>query len=127
MATLDLSALWIHRADDFSVMLNIPLAGLTTQKQQTTSVKAMANGTLRAVTTPETRNQYRVILELIDRTQLAALESWTAIPLMIRDPFGRKLFGVMSTVPAQEQPIQNKTLVGRVSFTFDEITMTEEV
>lgn len=119
--------LYIHRLDDLSVFITTYLGAINEDVGITGEVRHYANGVLRAITTPGQVRRLRIDMPYMARPDLAVLQSWAGLPVMVRDPVGRKVFGVVFTVGVTDQPIGDAATVLGVSFDLFQLSLSEEV
>ena len=120
---LTLRDLWINRADDPSQY--VVLEGTITEKQaRSGQVRTMANGRRRVVTRAGESKEYAVSANRVEVDTINLLASWAGDVLAYRDPQGRKVFGTFFEVSTEPW---NGFQVGSVSFTFTNVTYSEEV
>ena len=57
------------------------------------SFNAYAGGRIRVITTPVDMRTYPVTLQMLTDPQLLLLQQWRGLPLLLRDPVGRRVWG----------------------------------
>lgn len=125
MATVTLTAVWLHDASDLSSTLTIPQG--TANETYTPSVarRGYAGGRTRIVTTPITLQDLAVTAPQLTRTEWEALQARTGTLQMLRNPHGRTWWGVVSGITGSEFAVRDLML--NVSFTFLRSTHSEIV
>lgn len=127
MASVTLDELWIHQVADLTQFVRVYMGSLNEESGVTGEVRRYANGVTRAITTLGTTRRVRVELPYVARADYETLESWVAQPVMVRDPLGRKVFGMFFAVSADEQPIGDISTILRAGFDLSELSLSEEV
>lgn len=127
MASVALDELWVHQVSDFSSFVRVYMGSLSEESGMSGEVRRYANGVTRAVTTLGTTKRVSVELPYVLREDFETLESWVSTPVMVRDPLGRKVFGMFFSLNADEKPIGDITTVFRASFELSELSLSEEV
>lgn len=129
--TVVFTPLYLHDAADLSSFDSWGVGGITEVKEASGSVTAFANGRLRAVTGPSKARTYQVSLPYIDRSTLTALDSYLNKPVLLRGPRGRVVYGQFFDYNITEGMLPGQTPSGipveAATFTFHEISMSEEV
>lgn len=124
MATVELSKVWIHRADDLAAAETFYSNKPGDDFVQDGEVRAYATGRLRIISRPAQRSGYRVNLRDVTDAQVETLKEWAGQLLLYRDPRGRMIFGSFFTLTIDEY----KAVDGNdVSLTFQQVTHTVEV
>lgn len=127
MASVTLDDMWLHDATDYSSYIRIPLNRMATIEGDVQGeVRRYAGGRLRFIRRPGDKDNLTVSLTMVPQATVTAIKNWSGKLLMFRDPKGRKLFGQYSTVNMSEEP-GPRELVRNVTFSFEEITESEEV
>lgn len=127
MATVTLSDLWIHQVSDLSAFVQVYMGSLSEESGSDGEVRHYANGVTRAVTTATRTRTVSVELPFLARVDFELLQDWAGQPVMIRDPLGRKVFGVFFSVEASERPIGDVTMVLSAGFELSQLSLSEEV
>lgn len=127
MASVTLNDLWIHQVADFSSYVQVYMGALSEESGSEGEVRRYANGVTRAITTATRSRTVSVELPFLLRTDLQTLQDWAGQPVMIRDPLGRKVFGVFFSVEVSERPIGDVTTVLSAGFELSELSLSEEV
>lgn len=127
MAMVTLQELWIHQASDLSSYISVYMGALSEESGSEGETRGYANGVTRLITTLAIRRQVSVELPFLARTDFETLQEWAGQPVMIRDPLGRKCFGVYFTIDASERPIGDVATVLGAGFELSQLSLSEEV
>lgn len=124
MATIELEGVWIH--DAFSLLDFITFAGqaLPLTAATSTEVRERAGGRLRRVSRPTRRQRMAVSGFTESKAVVDQLVDWAGETLMLRDAFGRKLFGIYAEITVS--PLEARA-GWQLSFTFQQISYSEAV
>ncbi len=126
MTTVNLGAVWLNKASDLTdaqAFNNVIV--LKVAKAKDGSVRALANGRLRIVTTSTEQQVYELTLELCTRTQITWLEDRVGVLMCLRDDRGRKVYGTYFQVTADENVARSDYT--NATLTFYESTHSEVV
>lgn len=127
MAQITLTDLWLHDSNNLASSIRIPLNKLQSVENSVEgTVRRYANGRLRYIRRPGDKDTLAVQLVMVPQATFEAIRAWSGKELMMRDPKGRKVFGIYGSVSANEQAGPTEYVRG-VSFSFEEITDSEEV
>lgn len=124
MATVDLTELWLHTASDLSDYLLLEQDNENAPYSTPGDRRLYAGGVLRAVTTPGTAEDVNVFCSYVSTEDYENLKTRVGIPQMLRDQRGRVLFGIIFSLDPTDLVVIDGV---SVSFTFQQITMTNEV
>lgn len=125
MATVTLTSLWLHTASDLSDYLLLGQNAETEVYAQPTEVRRYAGGRLRAVTRTGAGRTLQITLPGVEPATYESLKERVGVEQMLRDQRGRKLWGVIGEVTADEE--LGHARLESISFTFLEVTDSEEV
>jgi len=123
MAGVTLDRLYLHTAADLSDYLAVYLDDLSESPEGPAEAREYANGRVRLITRPGIKSNVQIRLDLVSAADVQQLRTRAKTLLMLRDPFGRKLWGFYSAFSAS----QALNGLCDVSLTFTEITASEEV
>ena len=128
MAVVTLTEAWIHLASDLSQSVTADLTGEGATTTPAVEVRRYASGRLRGIVRVGAGKAFRVQLGLADRADAKTLDGWVedGEELMLRDPVGRKYWGLITDYAEDEISGTDGTFVN-VSFTFTRITKSEVV
>lgn len=124
MAIVLLNRLWLHDAANLADNVAIRVQQIDEEKSVDGDVRKYAGGRLRSVSSAGTRRTVEVELRLIERADVDTVKGWVGRKLMLRDPRGRKIFGVFHEVEVEEWPARDRATV---TFTFEELSHSEAV
>jgi hypothetical protein len=116
--------LWLNDPTTPSAGLGLQITGLSAQPQQAGAVRRYAGGRLRSIAVAGTQRQLQVTAEAVSRSVVRQIENWQGKLLCLRDPMGRKFYGVYLAPQITEATYMDG---GDVSFTFIEVSYTEAV
>lgn len=122
MAHVTLTELWVHLASDLSQYVTTRGFGAEdVSVSKPVDVRTTASGRRRSFTKAGGGSTISVTFPRADRETIATLEEWAGVPVMVRDPSGRLVWGVYGAVDTPEAAGQ--THEADVSFT---LTSTSE-
>lgn len=123
MATVVLDTVWLALASAPGTAVQLDVTELSDDDPVVGEVRVMASGRLRSVRGAARPASVRVSAD-VTRAQLATLRSWVGQVVLLRDPFGRKEYGVYYSLPASERvPVDFPS----VEFTLQRVTFSEAV
>ena len=130
-ATSTFSALFMHLASDLTTYNTFGYGGLSEVKMVDGAVIKFANGRLRAITGPGSSREWEVTLPFVPRADVASLDDYLNVPILLKDGRGRIMYGQFFTYSIGEEMLPGATPsaipVASVSFTFKELTLSWEV
>ena len=123
MVAVSLDRVYVHLADDLSqyVAVNALVSEVPSVQG---SVRQRAGGNFQAVTRTGRGTTLAVDISLANRTQIDTLRSWTGQRVMIRDPRGRKHWGLFFSADIPEIPAVDRA---DVRLTLSAVTHSEAV
>lgn len=127
MAIVTLADVWVHQVSDLSSFVQVYAGSISERSGISGEVRRYANGVTRAITTLGTTRTVKVDLPFVSRADIDLMETWVATPVMVRDPLGRKTFGMFFSVDIEDRPIGDPTSILSASFELSELSITEEV
>lgn len=96
MASVTLTGLWMHRADDLDTFVQVDaLNDVQVDRQPNGEVVGLAGGRRVVRRRPGEAVRYAATVLVLDRGTLDLLEGWAGETVMVRDGRGEKLFGVV--------------------------------
>ena len=125
MASVSLSELWIHDGDDLSDF--VQTFGFASEDETDAvagEVRTYANGRRRIVRRAGTATSLSVTFPSTDRTTIDWLRAHKGNTLMLRDPYGRKVWGTFFSLSVPEK---GSAQLPDASFTFESTSASEEV
>ena len=128
MASVFSYDLWLNPEDDPGSGMGFRLpVGFKADPQVTGEIRQYGNSRLRYVTTGVTAQQWAGNVYCDTRTQVDALYSWAGTVVCVRDPFGRKFYGVYTDLSIPEvNPVDLNDIVPVLaSFTVNQVTVSE--
>ena len=130
MATVTLDTVWIHDGGDYSSSVTVDSESLTEKLTGYTKVRRFAGGRLVSINQTGDRGEWGLAATLVTRSDIEFVQGFTnGDPVVVRDPFGRVIFGVVSgSVDVTELP--GASTIGRIArarFRIHEITDSPEV
>jgi hypothetical protein len=126
MATVTLDTVTLSLASSPATMLFLDVPALEDTDSLIGEVRAYANGRTRSITKPGSTRTIPLAPDWVSAADIVTLKSWRGQTVLLRDPFGRKVWGVFYGVQVAERVIVG-TGASTVSFTITEITYTEAV
>jgi hypothetical protein len=124
MAQVTLDRLWLSDAADPADAVAFFTTGRSDSRDTAGDVRVYANGRLRVVTTGARQQTLGVTLRLVDPVALARLEGWRGRVLLLRDAWGRKLYGTYFRLTVDDY----KDRSGHdVQLTFQQVSHSEAV
>lgn len=124
MATVALETVVVSLASDLTQALALDVPGLTDSQVWNGEVRPYANGVERSVTRAGGSRSVPLEPDWMTAEELETLESWATLPLLFRDPKGRKFYGVFFALDAEPYIVND---MAKVSFTVQRISLSEEV
>lgn len=125
MALVSLDAVVLAPVDDLSSQVALEVTSLQERAAKSGEVRTYAGGRRRSVTKAGSQRSVTMGLEVIrDRPLLDRLASWQGQVLLLRDPRGRKVYGVYYDVDISENVTAD---FAQVTLTLQEITYPEYV
>jgi hypothetical protein len=124
MASIVLERTWLADANDPADSVALFTTGRTDMREQGGEVRTYANGRQRLVTTAGRRQTLAVTFRLVDAATLAKLDSWAGRVLLLRDPWGRKMYGTYLGLSVTDYAAR----AGHdVQLTFQQVSFSEAV
>lgn len=125
MASVDLTGLWLHDANDPSVYVQARLHGFDEDDATDAEVREYAGGRERIIAGEAETQSYSVTLNFLPRTDLEQLRAWKGQELMLRDSAGRLTYGTFTALKVGEYR-HDRSLVS-VQLQFKSITFDDTV
>lgn len=120
MASVTLTDIWIHLADDMAEYRRFPfVTSFERSKSVDVAIQKLAGGRLRAIRRQGSRRRWNLGLQAVTRDQIAWLEDHVSELMMVRDDRGHVVFGVYVEVPVSEHAYNFE---GNLTLAFDEVT-----
>ena len=127
MATVTLTKVWLHDAADLSTSIEVGAANVLENPKRLAPVRKYAGGRFRLITVPGIAKAYQLSFPYLTRSEVNQIRTWSGKLLLMRDSFGRKVYGRWDEPTFSEVPSRNNALIFRTSLTFDEVTSSEAV
>jgi hypothetical protein len=125
MASLNLGTVYLNSAIDYSDFLAVEfVTGVESDPTQAGDVRVYAGGRLRDVATDGDQKNLNLSFGVMSRAAVRWIESHAGKPIVVRDPVGRKFFGVYRNPRITERKGEN---AADVTLTVQETTSTEVV
>ena len=125
MAAVSLETVLLAAVSDPSTTLSLDVNSRSETDSLVGQVRAYAGGRQRSVARAGARRTVPIKFDVIaNRPLLATLRSWKGVPVLYRDPRGRKLYAVFFDLTIEEHIAVE---IAKVSLTLSEITITEVV
>lgn len=126
MASITLDTLFLHDATDLSayVAFDADLVSLSERASHSGEVRTYAGGRQRLITRPGEPRTINVKFEYVSPSEQQALRDWIGVLLLLRDPRGRKVYGVFHEMDVSER---NPIDYTDINFAFQQVTASEEV
>lgn len=95
MASMDLGTVWLNSAVDYSDALAVEyVTGVEFDPTQNGEVRVYAGGRLRDISWDGDQQVLTLTFGVMARTAVQWVEAHAGKPIVVRDPVGRKFFGV---------------------------------
>lgn len=128
MASVTLTQVWVHEGSDLSTSVSFGADSTSESRQVEGQVREYMGGVFRTISRAGTRQSLTIRAPYMTRTDFETLVGWTGTTVMVRDTFGRKLFGTFHGASADENlNISTSSRIAGVAFTVTENSETEEV
>lgn len=124
MPTITLTSVFIQNSLDLTTALQLQTSSVLETPQVAGSVRAYANGRQRVVSSSSKPRTVALTFTLVSPSDATTLASWAGQLVLVRDPFGLKMWGAFFQTPRTQQIAPN---VNDVAVTFTEVTHTEAV
>lgn len=124
MAAVALSAVWIQDAQALGTAVQVHATSIVETQSTDGSVRSYANGRQRSVAKTARPRQVAMTLTLVAQADGATLASWEGRMVLIRDPFGLKMYAVYYSTVRTQREIAG---VDDISLTATEVTFSEAV
>lgn len=130
MAEITVSDLRLHELSDHSTYKVLPFSSISLVAEADSAALKMASGRIISVSTPGILKRWNVGLPFSVRADINWLRTRAGDSFMVRTAYGELFFATMNDVNVTEQMlpgIAHDSVVGQVTFTLTEISLTEEV
>lgn len=124
MASVTLTSIWLQNVADLTTALQLHSTSLVETNSQDGTVRPYANGRQRTVTTASKPRSVALSFTLVSAADAATLKSWAGQLVLVRDPFGLRMWGSFFTLARNQQVAPN---VNDLSVTFTEVTHSDAV
>ena len=124
MAAVTLTSVWIANSLNLSTSVQLYTTTLVETPQVAGSVRAYANGRQRVVAGASKPRTVAITPTLVSAADAATLASWVGQLVLLRDPFGLKVWGSYFSIARTQQVAPN---VSDLTFTLTEVTHSEAV
>ena len=126
MTGVAFNAVLLNSAANPSDFISLPNASqLNVSNDVNGQVRAMASGSLRAVTVAGRPRTFTLTFPLSARAAITWVEQHIAQTVCVRDDRGRKVYGVYFSTPIAEQIFSSS--YGDIALTITEVTFSEAV
>jgi hypothetical protein len=122
MAAITLSSVWISTALTPSRSVQLAATSIVETPTVTGAVRGYANGRQRAITSASRPRSIALAFTLVTSADAATLASWVGQLVLLRDPFGMKVWGSYFALPRTQQNVPG---VNDITMTLTEITHSE--
>lgn len=127
MASLTLTEVWLHQANDPGTVIRLEDAtGIEIVQFISGDVQNFATGR-RWITTNIEYEDIKITALYVDRDDVDTLRDWVGDLLVLRDPTGRQVWGVYDQLDAKEKADTDLADVNEINFVFMEVIGDEEV
>lgn len=125
MASVQLEGVMLAPVSDLSAAVMLDVSSLEEDDDLDGEVRTYAGGRRRSITRAGRPRSFTLQFDVVqDRPLLDTLRGWKGQPVLARDPYGRKVFGVYYRLPISERiPVDVVT----VQMVLTEITFSEAV
>lgn len=125
MASVALETVLLAAHGDLSAQVELDVESLTERDGVDGDVRSYANGRRRSVTTAARKRTVPIRFDIVaDRALLEMVRSWQGRLILLRDPRGRKVWGVFYDLEIDENVAVD---VASVSLTVTEVSHDEAV
>ena len=124
MTTVNLTAVWIQDAQALATAVQVHATAITETPSVDGSVRSYANGRQRSVARSARPRQVAMSFTLVSSADAATLAGWAGRTVLLRDPFGFKMYAVYYDTVRTQQVFPN---VNDLALTAHEITFSEAV
>lgn len=124
MAAVALTRAVLSLASDPSVSLAFYTSSRSDQRSKPGEVRRRANGRLQAVSQVGRRQVLGVTARNLTPAQVDTLESWAGVPVLFRDAWGRKTYGVFFAISPSDYADRSGH---DVQFTLEQVSFSEAV
>ena len=124
MASVDLKEVWFHDPDDLPNNVRVKAQTLERTARRRTERRVYAGGRMRTVSGPARPGDLRVQAAVVPRDVVEWLSKRLGWRLLVRDPRGLVMFGMVEDLPGSEVLFRDAV---DVSFTVLELSGTVEV
>ena len=125
MASISITDAWIGPVSALSTQIQIGAASITGGNSKSGAIMHYAGGRTRLVTRPGTVESVQVSTIPTSKTIRDALDDLVGELILIRDHRGRKVYGAMFNVRADE--VKGSSHLCKLSFAVSSVTHSEEV
>lgn len=115
MASVDLSEVWLHDAEDLASFVRVAVASIDVTPERAVERRRRAGGRLVVVSGPARPVDVVFTGRHVSRDVLGTIEGWLGRRLLYRDPRGRVLFGFIGDLPTEELVFTDRANI-RVAF-----------
>ncbi len=123
MASVSLDTVWLSSASDLTDNLATDsLATLTLAPVTQGTVRLYANGRTRAIAQAGKSQHASVQILACSRADIAWIEAHAGVLVLVRDPLGRKFYGIYYAPTIIERPVE---LTADVALDLTEVTHSE--
>lgn len=123
--SITLTKVWVSLAATPSVSVSFFSAGRGDTRQTLGAVRPYANGRLRAISRSVSQQRLTITGRALTATQLASLDGWRGQIVLVRDVWGRKLYGTFFDLSVADYAAPNT--YQDVTFNVDQVTFIEAV
>jgi hypothetical protein len=130
MAEVTLYYLYLNQVSSMATELELDLEQIGESIEDNHQIRRQIDGTYRVFISPGASHTIPVNLGLVTRTDGDQIRTWaeTTTLVQLRDPLGRKIYGVIDRATLREEPMTDDTAtIRRLSFSLREVTWSEAV
>lgn len=121
MASISLTEVWIHQANDISTLIKLlDATSIGINAEIAGSIKNTPTGR-KWITTGVTWQDIQVTALHVLRSDVDILYSWIGDLVVLRDPTGRQVWGIYKKLNVKESSSTELVRVSKISFTLNEV------
>lgn len=127
MASVSLTDVWVHDGGNLNNYLLLGAASLIERPTNPSGTRRYSGGRYRLISVTGVQKFVDLVVDLPERDLVDTLRGWVGKLVLVRDPFGRKVWATLRSMDVEEVPMADATKVYRVFLPFEEVTVEEAV
>ena len=125
MASVSLEDVWVHDGTNLANYVVLGTSELKEKPQNFSETRRYSGGRFRLISVAGTQNSLQLIADLVNRIDLEVLRGWIGQLVLVRDPFGRKVWCTYNDIDVREVPTSEDSAVFKISISVKEVTVDE--